>query len=642
MEARGRTGGLRRWRALRHAALASGVVGVWAAAACYTTGDGTAPPLQSFYFPVGLGVSASGNVLYASNSDFDLQWNGGTVQSYDLNAIRNDTVRLLLGAYADNPLLDASAPGSLPALPWASGSPSTAACPNTPQLPPPGDPNNPGARLPIGEACAPPMNSSYYWRDSVVIGAFATDLQLSNATASRVFVPVRGDATLTWMDVVPDTGKYASGASPTDTPSTYKPFYLSCNRDSTGRCDTLHHAGQLSDPGNTRQVTMPGEPFGMAQSQDGTSIAITHQTENDTSLFLTGVVPATPPLNGADAGAPATIGADPSIQYVLSGVPLGGVGMVAVPHDPAAASPDPSTPLRPAFLQTSDSVGEIDLLRYYSDEGFQGFFDAGLQEEAGTGTLIGSSVLRPFLIKEETYPVNVNAGGNNQRGLAIDPTPRLACEAALPPGTPTTDPSYIACLQTPSRVFLASRAPASLILGQIGGQNGTSDSSYDPDALTLYGNVPLTNGPSNVYLAPIVDGSGHYALRVFIVCFDTQLVYVWDPDTQVMENIIRTGAGPFAMTFDPFDLGDVATHAAVPFDARAQTTIQATSSPNDPLNGKPALRHYRFAYLASFTNSFVQVIDLDQSFHDDRLAGQSTFETIVYTLGVPTQPKGSQ
>jgi hypothetical protein len=189
---------------------------------------------------------------------------------------------------------------------------------------------------------------------------------------------------------------------------------------------------------------------------------------------------------------------------------------------------------------------------------------------------------------------------------------------------------------------MASRSPASLILGQIGGQNGTSDSSYDPDALTLYGNVPLTSGPSNVYLAPIVDASGHYALRVFIVCFDTQLVYVWDPDAQVMENIIRTGAGPFAMTFDPFDLNDVATHAAVPFDPRAQTTIEDAADPDGGLNGKPALRRYRFAYLASFTDSFVQVIDLDQSFYDDRLAGQTTFETIVYTLGVPTQPKGSQ
>jgi hypothetical protein len=96
------------------------------------------------------------------------------------------------------------------------------------------------------------------------------------------------------------------------------------------------------------------------------------------------------------------------------------------------------------------------------------------------------------------------------------------------------------------------------------------------------------------------------------------------------------------MAFDPFNLDDVATHAAVPFDPRSQITIQATSQPNDPLNGKPALRKYRFAYVASFTDSFVQILDLDQSFHDDRLGNQATFETIVYTLGVPTQPKGSQ
>jgi len=42
-------------------------------AACYQSGDGVAPPPNSFYFPVGLAVSRGGNVLYAANSDFDLQ-----------------------------------------------------------------------------------------------------------------------------------------------------------------------------------------------------------------------------------------------------------------------------------------------------------------------------------------------------------------------------------------------------------------------------------------------------------------------------------------------------------------------------------------------------------------------------------------
>ena len=37
-------------------------------------------------------MSRGGNVLYAVNSDFDLQWNGGTIQSLDLHLIRRHTV----------------------------------------------------------------------------------------------------------------------------------------------------------------------------------------------------------------------------------------------------------------------------------------------------------------------------------------------------------------------------------------------------------------------------------------------------------------------------------------------------------------------------------------------------------------------
>ena len=50
------------------------------------------PPLEQFYFPVGLKVSHGGTVLYAVNSNFDLQYNGGTLQSYDLRLIRQHAV----------------------------------------------------------------------------------------------------------------------------------------------------------------------------------------------------------------------------------------------------------------------------------------------------------------------------------------------------------------------------------------------------------------------------------------------------------------------------------------------------------------------------------------------------------------------
>ena len=49
-----------------------------------------------------------------------------------------------------------------------------------------------------------------------------------------------------------------------------------------------------------------------------------------------------------------------------------------------------------------------------------------------------------------------------------------------------------------------------------------------------------------------------------------------------------------------------------------------------------ALKRYRFAYVASFTQSYLQVIDLDDS---TAYPGQ-TWEHVVFTLGKPTPPKG--
>jgi len=127
-----------------------------------------------------------------------------------------------------------------------------------------------------------------------------------------------------------------------------------------------------------------------------------------------------------------------------------------------------------------------------------------------------------------------------------------------------------------------------------------------------------------LYLAPVVDRDGRYALRLFIVCFDSAVVFVYDPEAGAIENIIHVGAGPFAMAFDPFDMEDVALRKTVPTDdARSPGT---------------GLKKYRFAYVASFTNSFMQVLDLD----NNRPGHENTYETIVFTLGTPTAPKGSQ
>jgi hypothetical protein len=575
---------------------------------CYSTGDGTAPPLQDFYFPVGLQVSAGGTVLYAVNSDFDLQYNGGTLQSYDLGLIRRHAVDLIADPLSPGvPILDRDKLSSQP-------------CPGR-------------SVEPLGETCAPPVQSSFYVRDTAVIGAFATDLLLSlppsrlvpqsprasgeppicpapalgtaapgcpsfgTRNVDRLFAPVRGNASLTWASVERDG---PDSVVPADPKAPYGPFFIQCGRDSAGRCDGAHTAGEdPNESGNTRHITMPGEPFGMAISEDGAALVITHQNETKTSLFSTGLS-----RNDADAVA------SPALQFVLDGLPVGGIGAVAVPHDRDAIRASQPFP-RASFLQTSRSVPEVDLLRHYPDE---------------LGG-IGSSPPRPFLDREAAFPLTIGVSGADSRGIAVDPTPRILCKSRVLAADPLkgrsqsdVDRELLACGRRPARVFIANRAPASLLVGEVGGSASVGD-DYDPDRLTIHTTIPLSAGPTKVFLAPVVERDGAYALRVFVVCFDSATVFVYDPDTEQVENVIRVGLGPFAMAFDPFTFEDVATHAQVPID------------PRDAGRG---LRRYRFAYVASFTNSFVQVLDLDNA-----QPNRATFERVVFTLGRPQTPKGS-
>lgn len=592
--------------ARRLAALFPLIVGL--GGACYSAGDGTPPPTNTFYFPVGLQVSHGGNVLYAINSDFDLQYNGGTIQSYDLHQIRQHALRVIADPADPNvPLVRPGIPG---------------ACP----VDVPIDQVGSTTRQSLGETCAPPVRSQFYFRDSAVIGAFATDMLISplptelvsltpkvhasdvgitpeTTFSDRLFAPVRGNATLTWATIARD----AVDAPPSsgDTKDSYPPFRIQCGQDSSNRCDAVHAVGEdANDPNNTRHILLPGEPFGIAISQNGESIVMTHQNDPKSSLLSTGMSATTRDENKGN----------PSLQFVVETAPVGGIGLVAVPHDPDAFLGAPSLP-RPAYYETSRAIAQVTLLREYADQTLC----------PGCTTPTGASTPRPFLQTETAFPVAASAGGVDSRGIAIDITPRLACKAKVQTtDTAERDKQIAACAKKPARAFIANRTPAALLVGDVG-SNSLTDGAYDPDRLTIHTSVPLSAGPSKVYLAPIVDKDGAYALRVFAVCFDSATIFVYDPDAGVLENVIRVGIGPFAMAFDPFNLDDVAQHKPVPIDS----------------TGEQQIRTYRFGYVASFTQSYVQLIDLDNAAVQTPPLPVTSFEHVVFTLGLPTNPKGS-
>jgi hypothetical protein len=360
----------------------------------------------------------------------------------------------------------------------------------------------------------------------------------------------------------------------------------------------------------------------MAQTANGKAIVITHQTEGDTSLFLTGLT---------DDGGPASP-STPSMQYIIdAGLPLGGDGIADIPHDPASygcqtSASCPNFP-NPALLETNNTTAELNVIRYYPDDGTIIIPDAAAPD-ANLGTnSTNSSLQRPFIEVERTYPITTLSSGTDSRGIAFDYSQRLRCEHQFP--YPSVE--WEQCGQIPARTFIANRSPNVLILGTAGGPEETNPSSFDADQISLTNQAVLDGGASRVYLAPIIDADGDYALRVFVVCYDQNSIDVVNPDTQQTEAFIPVGQGPFALTFDPYAALDVAL-------GRHVAPNELSFTPAD--GGTPvsiSLPSYRFAYVASFTNSFVQVIDLDDSQPD-----KSTFETVVYTLGTPSVPVGNQ
>ena len=92
-----------------------------AAAGCFYQDEGTSPPANRFYYPTGMAVSPGRNALYVANSDFDLEYNGGTVNVVDLTdatGLRGILGPLLAGIRCSGGTLEACASG-----PGAPGAP---------------------------------------------------------------------------------------------------------------------------------------------------------------------------------------------------------------------------------------------------------------------------------------------------------------------------------------------------------------------------------------------------------------------------------------------------------------------------------------------------------------------------------------
>jgi len=517
---------------------------------CFPPGDGVEPPADQIYFPVGLAMDPEGKSLFVVNSDFDLQYNQGVLQRYDLDRV-SELVPKPCESDADcsdDKRCDVEPNAANSEIPSyfcvdRSGPYKDLPCGSLDEAPAYQRVVAPGRCAQI-HTSRPQDGGTSLVTSSVEIGAFATDTiyrarpaDAPNGPPGRLLMPVRGDTTVHYVDVDEEGN-------------------LDCGQDhADGRCDDRHRVGDDPDEENTRDQRLPTSPFGIAATDDGRVVTVTHQTEGQVSLLIN------------DWSAP------PRLEFVVGGLPSRPMELASVPVPAVVAANQLS--YQPGFLVTFRNSAEVRLLR---------FFDDGLFSDAA------SVPARPYLADVGSGRILTNSVGSDSRGIAIDSSRRDAAEAAC-------GGSDSACLSEasalPLDVYVANRTPPSLVVGHTRPEFGITSSSDIP---TFYRTLPLTAGPSRIYTGNVINAGGEPEMRVFAVCFDSRLIFIYDPKSDRIETEIFTGRGPHPLALD--------TERGV-------------------------------GYIGHFTDSYIGVVALDQRF-------PRTYGTIVATIGTPTAPRATK
>lgn len=460
--------------------------------ACFSGSDGLIPPALELYFPTGIAISPGRNTLYVANSDFDIQYSGGTVHAVQLGDRDGSSGLRSLASRVSDAL--------------AAGEDDVAACatigsrPNTNPILHPGP--------------CEPIDYEGYVRAYATVGAFANAAVLVprlDGPGLRLFVSVRGDPSVTYFDVVDDRDP-AAPVSPCG-----QDFCLSCDASGVSlRCDASHLIG-TSAAASIRGLSLPVEPSGLAVAPlaAGDALVVPHLTSQSASLIVN---------RWSDAGP-----FGPSLEYVLSGLPEGPSGVVHLPVPELVRAAEGAIAHRPAFVLSHRNAAALSLMRFDDDA--------------------RSQPPRPFLTGLETVTVSVTNDSSDGRGMAVDASERQSCEAKCAAGDLVC---LRACVDVPLKFYLAGRKPSALIVGTVRSELAESDGVVSSlvERLTLEETIPLPFGAAQVAVGSVIGQTGALETRVFALSFDSRSILVYDPRLRRIDAFLRTGRGPFGVAFD--------------------------------------------------------------------------------------------
>ena len=496
----------RRGRAARALALSLG--GLCAAAACSLNQEGVDPPNDTFFYPSTAVADPTLKWLYVANSNADLRYNDGTLVAVDLVSAYND--RANGGGVVPSPIkpvLSASGPTQT----WGL-------CPQEDYV-------NPLSRSDPPICCWDLLDASilncderrYVQSPSTVrTGSFAAGMVWQDycpdpcnpttcvppaGLAGRIFMGVRGDTSLTWADVTSDPPSFLCG-------QTSNASLAECQGDAhriltaTGQVLTT----EMND-NSAPAVNLPDEPYAL-------------QIDPDHGVLYVGHL----------AGSTATVDTGGISLFDVSQTGSG------TPRDPVFVAPFPS----PFAANSAGAFGITDLHPHpplgqpigAANVMFASSRYIPLVSSIGTfGTLppdpLGCPISNTDVVVEPAGDsLNPGLVGSEMRGVAfIDPPP--------PPTASNVTP------QPASRVYALERVPPDLVGFDIA-TNGAGVTTAIPTDFS-----ETCSSPTFLY-----EHDSGQGLRLYVNCFDTGEIYVFDPAVPTLITTLQIGRGPAGLVFD--------------------------------------------------------------------------------------------
>ena len=495
--------------------------------ACTLSQNGVEPPSDTFFYPTAGTMSpldTAGQWLYVSNSNADLRFNDGTLVMLNVGDHQigdpaiTTTGGVLYGAAADR------------------ANTSWGACPQEDYV-------NPLPRSDTPTCCRDLLDANvincderrYVAADAtVLIGSFSASMVwqtycddgcltqdqqscLANPNGGRLFIGVRGDTSLTDVDVAPAGWQGNGSAHPgfhcTANPS-IAPALTECTQKVTGNPNDLD---AFINPNGARPppVNLPDEPYALALDDPKGFLYVGHLVGN-TSVQTSGGVSLFD-VSGAGAAVAPTFPPKPSFVAPFASPfppnPSGFFGITALElHEPLGVAP--SLPRREEIFVSSRYLPLVTSM-----------VSIGQSECGGADN---DDVVLP-----SSDNLTSGLSGSEMRGVAfVDPTP----------GTPPE-------LNYAKQVYALQRLPPALVGFDIA-QNESYAFIPTPTSVT-----ETCSSPTFLYqYPPSVNGvnvaSPDNPVRLFVNCFDTGEVYVFDPNGPTLVTTLQVGRGPAGMVFD--------------------------------------------------------------------------------------------